>query len=120
MRVPTDVATAPCDRYHGESTRDSTGYRAFFGIESGFSAHIKSQNLIMADHLVTKFWGLWAALTVALLTLALIAPAGAEASGPGFGALSQLGSVVPAPSQAAVAAALAQVPSPTVAPAPPA
>ena len=30
----------------------------------------------MADHLVTKFWGLCGALTVALLTLALVAPVG--------------------------------------------
>jgi len=73
----------------------------------------------MVDHLVTKFWGLCSALTVALLTLAIIAPAGAEASGPGYGALSQLSSVVPAPAQAAVAAALAQVPSPPVVPAAP-
>jgi hypothetical protein len=72
----------------------------------------------MADHLVTKFWGLCPALIVALVTLAL-APAGAEASGPGSSALSQLGSVVPAPAQAAVAAALAQVPSPPVVPAAP-
>jgi hypothetical protein len=49
---------------------------------------------------------------VALLTPALIVPAGAEASGPGSDALSQLSNVVPAPAQAAVAAALAQVPSP--------
>jgi len=117
MSFPNHVAFAPCDRYHSESTRDSTGYRAFLGIESGFSAHIKSQNLIMADHLVTKSWGLYAALIAALLTLALIAPAGAEASGPGYGALSQLSSVVPGPAQAAVAAALAQVPSPPVVPA---
>ncbi len=73
----------------------------------------------MADQLVTKFWGLCAALGAALLTLALIAPAGAEASGPGYGALSQLSSVVPAPAQAAVAAALARVPSPPVVPAAP-
>lgn len=67
----------------------------------------------MADHLVAKFRGLCGALTVALLTLALIVPAGAEASGPGLDALSQLSNVVPAPAQAAVAAALAQVPSPS-------
>jgi hypothetical protein len=67
----------------------------------------------MADHLVAKFRGLCGALAVALLTLALIAPAGAEASGPGLDALSQLSNVVPAPAQAAVAAALAQVPSPS-------
>ena len=112
MSFSTDVALAPCDRYHYESTRDSTGYRAFFGIESRFPTHIKGQNLIMADHLVTKFWGLCPVLIVALVTLAL-APAGAEASGPGSSALSQLGSIVPAPAQAAVAAAVAQVPSPS-------
>ncbi len=67
----------------------------------------------MADHLLAKFRGLCGALTVALLTLALIVPAGAEASGPGLDALSQLSNVVPAPAQAAVAAALAQVPSPS-------
>ena len=67
----------------------------------------------MADHLVAKFRGLCGALTVALLTLALIVPASAEASGPGLDALSQLSNVVPAPAQAAVAAALAQVPSPS-------
>ena len=50
---------------------------------------------------------------MALLTLALIVPAGAEASGPGLEALSQLSNAVPAPAQAAVAAALAQVPSPS-------
>ncbi len=70
----------------------------------------------MADHLLAKFWGLCGALTVALLTLALIVPAGAEASGPGLDALSQLSNVVPAPAQAAVAAALAQVPSPSPSP----
>ena len=53
---------------------------------------------------------------VALLTLALIVPAGAEASGPGLDALSQLSNVLPAPAQAAVAAALAQVPSPSPSP----
>lgn len=73
----------------------------------------------MADQLVTKFRGLCGVLTVALLTLALIAPAGAEASGPGYGALSQLSSVVPAPAQAAVADALAQVPSSSAIPAAP-
>ena len=73
----------------------------------------------MADHLVTKFWGLCAALTVALLTLALIAPAGAEASGPGLARSASLLDVVPAPAQAAVAAALAQVPSPPAGPAAP-
>ena len=67
----------------------------------------------MADHLLAKFRGLCGALTVALLTLALIVPASAEASGPGLDALSQLSNVVPAPAQAAVAAALAQVPSPS-------
>jgi len=73
----------------------------------------------MADHLVTKFRGLCGVLTVALLTLALIAPAGAEASGPGYGGLSQLSSVVPAPAQAAVADALARVPSSSAVPAAP-
>ena len=67
----------------------------------------------MADHLLAKFRGLCGALTVALLTLALIVPASAEASDPGLDALSQLSNVVPAPAQAAVAAALAQVPSPS-------
>ena len=67
----------------------------------------------MADHLLAKFRGLCGALTVALLTLALIVPAGAEASGPGLDALGQVSNVVPAPAQAAVAAALAQVPSPS-------
>jgi hypothetical protein len=117
MSFPTYVAFAPRDRYHAEGTRDSTGILSFLGIESEFSAHIKSQNLIMADHLVTKFWGLCGALTAALLTVALIAPAGAEASG--NGALSQLSSAVPAPAQAAVAAALAHVPSTPVVPATP-
>ncbi len=119
MRVPTDVAFPPCDRYHRESTRDSTGYRAFLGSNRGSRDTLSSQNLIMADHLVTKFWGLCGALTVALLTLALVAPSGAEASGPGEVALSQLSSVVPAPAQTAVTAALAQVPSPPVVPAAP-
>jgi hypothetical protein len=73
----------------------------------------------MADQLVTKFWGLCAALSAALLTLALIAPAGAEASSPSYGALSQLSSVVPASAQAAVAAALARVPSPPAVPSAP-
>jgi hypothetical protein len=65
----------------------------------------------MADHLIGKFWGLWGALMAALLTLALIAPPGAEAAGPGSGALGQLGALVPVPAQSAVSAALAQVPS---------
>ena len=65
----------------------------------------------MADHVIAKFWGLSGALMTALLTLALIVPAGAEAVGPGSGALSQLAAVVPAPAQSAVSAALAQVPS---------
>jgi hypothetical protein len=79
------------------------------------------QNLIMADHLVTKFWGWLGAIALALLTLLVIAPASAEASGSVAGALSQLSSVVPAPAKAAVAGALAQVPSPpvTAAPSPP-
>ncbi len=67
----------------------------------------------MADHLLAKFRGLCGALTVALLTLVLIVPASAEGSSPGLDALSQLSNVVPAPAQAAVAAALAQVPSPS-------
>jgi hypothetical protein len=46
-----------------------------------------------------------------LFTLALTAPAGAQAAGIASGALSQLGAVVPAPAQSAVAAALSQVPS---------
>ena len=65
----------------------------------------------MADHLIGKFWGLSGALMTALLTLALIAPAGAEAAGPGSSALSQLAALVPAPAQSAVSAALSQVPS---------
>jgi hypothetical protein len=65
----------------------------------------------MADHLIGKFWGLSGALVTALLTLALIVPAGAEAAGPASGALSQLATVVPAPAQSAVSAALSQVPS---------
>ena len=65
----------------------------------------------MADHLIGKFWGLSGALMAALLTLALIAPAGAEAAGPGSVALGQLGALIPAPAQSAVSAALAQVPS---------
>jgi hypothetical protein len=64
----------------------------------------------MADHLIEKFWGISGALAAALLTLALIAPAGAEAAGPGTAALGQLAAVVPAPAQSAVSAALAQVP----------
>jgi hypothetical protein len=65
----------------------------------------------MADHLIGKLWGISGALVTALLTLALIVPAGAQASGPGSAALSQLASVVPAPAQSAVAAALSQIPS---------
>ena len=65
----------------------------------------------MADHLIGKFWGLSGALVTALLTLALIAPAGAEAAGPGSAALSQLAALVPAPAQSAVSAALSQAPS---------
>jgi len=65
----------------------------------------------MADHLIAKFWGLSGALVTALLTLALIAPAGAEAAGPGSAALSQLAALVPAPAQSAVSAALSQVSS---------
>ncbi len=65
----------------------------------------------MADHLIGKFWGLSGALMATLLALALIAPAGAQATGPGSGALGQLGALIPAPAQSAVSAALAQVPS---------
>lgn len=69
----------------------------------------------MADHLLRKFRGLRGvgAMFVALVMLALIAPAGAEASGPGSGVLSQLSDVVPASAQSAVSAALSQVPSAT-------
>ncbi len=72
----------------------------------------------MADHLIGKFWGLSGALVTALLTLALIAPAGAEAAGPGSAALSQLAALVPAPAQSAVSAALSRVPSASGAAAP--
>jgi hypothetical protein len=65
----------------------------------------------MADHLIGKSWGLSGALITALLTLALIAPAGAEAAGPGMGALAKLAALVPAPAQSAVSAALSQVSS---------
>ncbi len=65
----------------------------------------------MADHLNGKSWGLSGALTAALLALALIVPAGAQAAGPGSGALGQLAALVPAPAQSAVSAALSQVPS---------
>jgi hypothetical protein len=65
----------------------------------------------MADHLIGKFWGLSGALLTALVTLALLVPTGAEAAGPGSGALSQLSAVVPASAQRAVSGALSQVPS---------
>jgi len=65
----------------------------------------------MADHLIGKFWGLMGALAAALLTLALIAPAGAEAASPASGALSQLGAVIPAPARSAVSAALSEIPT---------
>jgi len=68
----------------------------------------------MADHLTGKFWGLWGALIAALITLALIVPAGAEAASPGSAALGQITDLVPAPVQSAVAAALSQVPSASV------
>jgi len=71
----------------------------------------------MADHLIGKFWGLAGALAAALLALALTVPSGAKAAGPGSGALSQLASVVPAPAQSAVSAALSQVSSASGAPA---
>ena len=72
----------------------------------------------MADHLIGKYLGLSGALVTALLTLALIAPAGAEAAGPGSAALSQLAALVPAPAQSAVSAALSRVPSASGAAAP--
>ncbi len=65
----------------------------------------------MVDHLIGKLWGLSGALTAVLFTLALTVPAGAQAAGTASGALSQLGAVVPAPAQSAVAAALSQAPS---------
>jgi hypothetical protein len=65
----------------------------------------------MVDHLIRKLWGLSGALTAVLFTLALTVPAGAQAAGTASGALSQLGAVVPAPAQSAVAAALSQAPS---------
>ena len=67
----------------------------------------------MADHLSGKSWGISGALAAALLTLALIVPAGAEAAAPGTGALGQLAAIVPAPAESAVSAALSQVPSAT-------
>lgn len=65
----------------------------------------------MADHLIRNLWGMLAALTTALLTLALIAPAGAQAAAPVPGALSGIGAVVPPAAMNAASAALAQVPS---------
>jgi len=65
----------------------------------------------MVDHLIRQTWGLSGALTAALLTLAVIVPAGAAASVADAGALSQLASVVPAPANGAVSAALSQVAS---------
>jgi hypothetical protein len=72
---------------------------------------LTSRSWIMADHLNGKNWGLLGALATALLTVALIAPAGAEAASPGSGGLGQLAAIVPAPAQSAVSAALSQVPS---------
>lgn len=82
---------------------------SFSWIGSARHGDIKEQKLIMADHLIGKSWGLSGALATALLTLALIAPAGAEAAGPLPGAPGQLGAVVP-PTESAVSTALSQAP----------